>query len=316
MEREPLSRGRGAHACALLAAVLLAAACGGGTPDAAPPGEPCALGTPGPGWVVFSSNRGGDGYGLYLVRADGTCLSRLAGGPLDALLPTASPDGKVAWTSPASGVLEILVQPVEGGVATRLDLGGLGATAPSFSPDGRWIAFEGYAPGVPDHTDVYVVAAQGGAPRRVTDGVATNAAPAWSPDGATLYFVSTRGGGHDVYCVPAAGGAVERITVAAAIVGRPAVSPDGRALAYARPAAGDAFSEVAIRDLATGAERVVSRQQDFAPAFDATGRWLVVTSYRSGQRDLWLLDVATGAGARPITADDALDGDATFLRLP
>jgi len=43
---------------------------------------------------------------------------------------------------------------------------------------------------------------------------------------------------------------------------------------------------------------------------------MVVTSFRGGNADLWLLDVATGAEVRQLTTDSGIDGAAAFGPFP
>jgi Tol biopolymer transport system component len=69
-----------------------------------------------------------------------------------------------------------------------------------FSPDGRWIVFEGQKNGAGD-TDhaLYVVPASGGPRTRVTERQYLDDKPRWSPDGKTIYFVSGRLGFFNVW---------------------------------------------------------------------------------------------------------------------
>jgi TolB protein len=212
--------------------------------------------------------------------------------------------------------MRIYVQDFDSRLEAVLGVGDLAATSPAFSPDGTLVAFEGYAAGVTAVSDVYVVPAAGGAPVKLTSGTGYNAGPAWSPDGSQIYFVSNRTGRYDVWKVPAAGGTETQVTSASGILGRPAATPDGKGIAFTRPASGAAFSEVVIQDLASSAIRVVSSQADGEPTFDRTGEGMVVTSFRGGDADLWLLDVATGAAVRQLTADPGMDGVAAFAPFP
>lgn len=299
----------------LLAAALAAAlGCGAG---AGPPGsgEGCIPGSPGARWIAFSSSRAG-GDTLFAMRSDGSCTTQVGSGAGGELFATASPRGEVAFMSRRSGAMQVYVRDLATGAERRLDVGALEATQPAFSPDGARLAFEGYSPGVTAESDVWVVPAAGGAPVNLTGGGARSGGPAWSPDGTQVYFVSNRGGRYDVWRVPAAGGEAVAVTDASRILGRPAASPDGSAIAYARLATAGAFSEVVLQDLATGAIRVVSSQLDGEPAFDRGGAQLVVTSHRTGNPELFLLDAATGEVIRQLTRDPAVDGGGCFVPSP
>ena len=218
--------------------------------------------------------------------------------------------------SAKSGRMQVYVRDFTTGVERLLDVGDLTATSPAFSPDGRSVAFEGYAPGVTSVSDVYVVAAAGGTPTKVTTSQRYSAGPAWSPDGSTVYFVSNRTSGYNIWKVPATGGAETMIPGTTGVLGRPVATPDGAGLAYTLPASGADFTKVVIQTLSTGAIRTVTTQLDGEPTFDRTGARMVVTSFRGGNADLWLLDVATGAQVRQITTDSGIDGAAAFAPFP
>jgi Tol biopolymer transport system component/DNA-binding winged helix-turn-helix (wHTH) protein len=69
-----------------------------------------------------------------------------------------------------------------------------------YSPDARWIVFEGLR-NQPQglETTLYVMAATGGPWIRITDGQHLVFTPCWSPDGKTIYFVSGRSGFFNVW---------------------------------------------------------------------------------------------------------------------
>jgi TolB protein len=202
------------------------------------------------------------------------------------------------------------------GIERLLDVGDLTATSPAFSPDGSLVAFEGQAPGATAVSDIYVVPAGGGARVKLTSSQGYSAGPAWAPDGATIYFVSNRASGYNAWKIPAAGGAETMIPGTAGILGRPVPTPDGAGIAYTLPAPGAAFTRVVIQTLSTGNVRTVTSQADMEPTFDRTGARMVVTSYRGGNPDLWLLDVATGAEVLQLTTDAGIDGAAAFGPFP
>lgn len=58
--------------------------------------------------VIFSSNRGGKTFDLYLIDRNAACLKRLTQTTVDLTSPSMSPDGsKIAFTSTASGQAQI-----------------------------------------------------------------------------------------------------------------------------------------------------------------------------------------------------------------
>jgi len=296
----------------------IAAVYAGGTRTttlAVTPPPPCALRTAGAQWIAFSSKRTGV-YDIYAMRADGTCLTQVTNDAADDLFATWSPAGTIAYMSARSGRMQIYVRDFTSGDERLLDVGDLTATSPAFSPDGTRVAFEGYAPGVTAVSDVYVVPAAGGVPVKLTTGQKYSAGPAWSPDGSTVYFVSNRVSGYNVWTVPAAGGAETLVPGTAGILGRPAATPDGTGIAFTLPAAGAAFSKVVLLNISTGAVRTVSSQSDGEPTLDRTGSRMAVTSFRGGNADVWLLDVATGAEVRQLTDDPGVDGAAAFGPFP
>jgi Tol biopolymer transport system component len=276
---------------------------------------PCALRTAGAQWLAFSSKRSAT-YDLYAMRDDGTCLTQITDGAGDDLFVTWSPAGTLAYMSARSGRMQIYVRDFSTGAERLLDVGDLTATSPAFSPDGQFIAFEGYAPGVTAISDIYVVPAAGGTPVKLTTSQRYSAGPAWSPDGATLYFVSNRVSGYNAWSVPASGGVETMIPGTGGILGRPVATPDGTGIAYTLSAAGAAFSKVVLQTLSSGAIRTVTSQADGEPTFDRTGARMVVTSFRAGNADLWLLDVGTGAQVRQLTTDSGIDGAAAYAPFP
>jgi TolB protein len=296
---------RASSRAAGLLLVLALAACA----DPAP--GPCAFTSAGAAWLSFSSTSSGN-YDLWALRADGSCLAQLTSDPADDLFGSWSRSGTVAFMSRRGGGKQLWLHDLASGAEWPLDFGALEATSPAFSPDGERLAFEGQPTGAGTTTDIYVVAASGGTPVKLTSGAGLNARPAWSPEGATIYFVSNRGGIYNVWKVPAAGGTEEMVTPTTGVLGGPAVSPDGLSLAYTLPGSGGSLSAVVLHDLASGARRVVTNQFDSEPAFDPTGQTLVVTSFRGGNADLWLLDVASGAAIRQLTTSTFHDGAAAF----
>ena len=119
-----------------------------------------------------------------------------------------------------------------GGAARRLTSFQGQASNPRFSPDGRWIAFNGDYAG---NQDVYVVSAAGGEPRRLTWHPGADEVQGWTPDGRAIVFASSRATWAPVaaprfWTVPFEGGPEEPMALPRAYQGR--LSPDGSRVAY------------------------------------------------------------------------------------
>jgi Tol biopolymer transport system component len=94
-----------------------------------------------------------------------------------------SPDGQwVAYTDPIDGTL--WRSGVDGSRRQQLTSAAMFSLKPRWSPDGKRIAFAGYAGANPGQ--VFVMPAEGGSPERLTSGNASVGFVSWSKDGASL----------------------------------------------------------------------------------------------------------------------------------
>jgi hypothetical protein len=160
-------------------------------------------------WIAFNSDRDGGALAGYLVRPDGTNLTRL---PIDVWFeyPSFSPDGtRVAFMGHGGSDYDIYVADVATGATVRLTDAPGADGWPAWSPDGATIAFtserddcarapahqdcwHGDEPG--EHHDIWLMNADGSNQRRVTPEVSQFVA--WSPDGRFLLI-----SGHALFVV-------------------------------------------------------------------------------------------------------------------
>jgi tricorn protease len=122
--------------------------------------------------------------------------------------------------------------PRAGGKAIRLTSGVGPESSPIFSPDGKWIAFNGQYDG---NADVFVIPENGGEPRRVTYHPGNDSVISWSNDGRSLVFLSTRTTGMPLpkmYKIPVSGEGMPEELPFPMAGGSASYSPDGSKLAY------------------------------------------------------------------------------------
>jgi Tol biopolymer transport system component len=164
--------------------------------------------------------------------------------------------------------------------------------APAISPDGRWVAFSVSRQG---QKLLYVMQADGAKSRIVTGSLNLQGAPAWAPDGQSIATAVDDHGTPHLYRVPLGGGRPSILVSEYST--DPAWAPDGRYVVYTGPDIGTTFAVRAVTSEATphplpplqltrGARHV---------AFLPGGSSLVVLRGDMRHKDLWLIDLQTGA---------------------
>jgi Tol biopolymer transport system component/DNA-binding winged helix-turn-helix (wHTH) protein len=184
--------------------------------------------------------------------------------------------------------------------------------SPAISPDGAWLAFARFKPGV-RHGALMVQQLDGElAPRGEPVGVpglesGIYLSPTWFPDSKRLLFTDTR----QIFEWPI-GGEVRPIHSAgtAQFVALSSVWRDGRPriVAANRTVYDDVWAlpvDPTSRAAAGPSQpRLVSAASEHFPSFSPDGRWLAFVSSRAGSEALWLAD-ADGANVRQLTHFDS-----------
>lgn len=172
------------------------------------------------------------------------------------------------------------------------------AHTPSFSPDGQRVAFLCNRTGLPQ---VWSAPAGGGEARQLTVAAERVGGLAYSPAADELVFAMDAGGDehHQLYRLGGQGGAAEALTAAPAAMHHfGGWSADGRRIAFSANRRHRQFFDLYVRDVATGAERLVAEGQGLIqPAgFTPDGRALAYTRANTNlDNDLFLVDLDTGA---------------------
>jgi Tol biopolymer transport system component len=163
---------------------------------------------------------------------------------------------------------------------------------PAISPDGRSIAFSVRQGG---QTLLYVMQADGSNARIVTDSLALQGSPAWAPDGQSITSAADDHGTPHLFRVPLDGHSPTRFVQEYSL--DPAWAPDGRFVVYSGPDIGTTFSvkavtaEAAVQPLRPLTLTRGARHVAFLPG----GRGLVLLRGEIQHKNLWLVDLETGA---------------------
>ena len=248
--------------------------------------------------------------GMWMVPAQGGSPQKINSEAEDARSPAWSPNGK--WIACIwKGSVTVMASD---GSSVRQITKGSADLAPSWSPDGRQLFFLSAKTG---ELQIWSISVEGGNPIQLTDErYLSSYAPRWIPRKDLLLYVAggkirtlnTESGArgtipfsapitltrkkykHIPPELPAPG---ERLLVRS--ICRPVPSPDGQLIAFS--ALGDLW--LRYRDGKT--EQLTSGPEDDAdPAWSPDGSQLAYVSNRSGDYQVWSLDLA-GRARRPVT---------------
>jgi Tol biopolymer transport system component len=207
---------------------------------------------------------------LWTAHPDGTDRQRLTFSPAkDEANPTWSPNGnKIVYTD--HGTYRIYIMRADGsGKRLLADLAGEGS-ALSWSPDGRFLAVEGYRKNT---VDILLIKVSDGSKRWVTSTIRMEGQPDWSPNGKRLVFHRRMGSQDDLFSIRPDGTGERRLTNTADIWESGAVwSPEGTQIAFVRYMPDPFDRDLAIMPASGGAPSVVydTYGDDFDISWQAT----------------------------------------------
>jgi Tol biopolymer transport system component/pimeloyl-ACP methyl ester carboxylesterase len=210
--------------------------------------------------IAFASGTLAEPWPIFVVNADGTRLTQMAGPLTDGLPVKWSPDGKrIAFTYEG----DVHVVDADGTNDRTIASG----SHPSWSPDGSKIAFEKLS-------DIYVIGADGTGETNLTNDQAGSSRLSWSPwspDAAMIAFVSDRDGNNEVYVMNADGTNQTNLTNDPADDGGPSWSPDGSLIAFVSERDGNDEVYVMNADGTDQTNLTNSPANDGAPAWQPVG---------------------------------------------
>jgi TolB protein len=238
--------------------------------------------------IAFVSKQG-NRYRLNIADWDGENIQTALSSNEPIISPSWSPDGsRLAYVSFETKKPVVYVHVLATG--QRLPVANFKGSnsAPAWSPDSRQLAVALTSSGL---SQVYLVPADGkGQPRRLTSSTGIDTEPRFSPDGSSIYFTSDRGGSPQIYRMSPSGGDPVRITFGSSYNVSPRISPDGKLMAFVTRKDGRYL--VALRDLITGTERIISDGGlEEAPSFAPNGRWVMYATQSGGRDSLMAVSI-------------------------
>ncbi|MEX1263975.1 MAG: hypothetical protein WEE66_08590 [Actinomycetota bacterium] len=270
------------------------------------------------GKIAFTRSAEGT-QDVFVMSADGTGVTNLTNGAIQALAPAWSPDGSqiAFYGSDGTACTAIYVGNATLSSYKQLTSGSECDSTPAWSPDGTMIVFQrdAHVDGGGSSYDILVMKADGSGVRNVTGDYPSNEQlPAWSPDGSKIvYSVGT-----SIYSVNPDGTGQEFVTA-----GHDAAwSPNGAKLAFVRDTGNvngglvwDIF--VSNADGSNAVNLTNSSSRNFSPAWSPDGSRIIFESTReaadptncdSAACDYEIYSIPSGGGAAsPLTDYDWAD---------
>jgi Tol biopolymer transport system component len=265
---------------------------------------------------------------IYLSNIDGSARELIVRGVDDSTTFSWSPDGRqLAFSGGHRRAEVIFVVNVDGSGVKRVTQPPRGrrrmedwSQNPSWSPDGKWIAFDGARTATGDFLlpDIYVMRADGTGERRLAGGRALQYFPVWSPDGRTILFEQFVGTPKpsriefwhpkliDLYTVNADGSGkrkLARIRNEADHCACAVWSPDGTKIAYeAEGVRGRPDIYVMNADGSDRRQLTHHRARDENPDWSPDGTQIAFYSERVGNAEIYVMN-ADGLQERRVTRD-------------
>jgi TolB protein len=126
--------------------------------------------------------------------------------------------------------------------------------------------------------------------RQLTIHPASDRHPCWSPDGLQIAFQSDRAGSRDIFVMPATGPTVMQVTSGHWDSEDPSWCGDGSRIGYSQSG-----SLYCVPTAGGEPQQLTCGNADHAPSWCSVGCSIAYQSELSGNGDIWMIEVATGA---------------------
>lgn len=226
------------------------------------------------GVIYFEARSDGHSH-LWAFSPGDSGPHRLLGGEWDDREPALSPDGsRLAFASNRGGPWDLYLMDLRTGEVSPLTETASYEGQPTWSPDGMWIACEGYVDG---ELDLWILSSAGTqAPIQLNHAGALDRAPTWDPSGRRIAFISDADGSADVFFANLDNPDERFVNLTHSTEAEeqaPAFDRDGSRLAYASTSHG--LERVNILDLAQAGAGPIDVGQGGSPAWSPDGSLLL-----------------------------------------
>ena len=183
----------------------------------------------------------------------------------------------------------IIIDPVLAGYQIEKLTDDTPDSKPEWSPDGTKIVFQSDRS---KSADIWVMDYDGGNVKQLTSNLSLDLYSSWSPDSKSVVFYSSRTGNNEIWAIDVDGTNIRQLTNNLSWDGNPAWGPDGR-IAFTSTRTGNLTIFLMEADGSNQVQLTMGEGNGDTPAWSPDGRYLVFASSRSGDWQLWKMDLET-----------------------
>ncbi len=269
-------------------------------------------------YVIFVSNRTGTTE-LFLLDLKSAQVSQLTDTGRGKITPSTATSARVAAFAAREGSsYELFTAQISStwrtrrpmlAAVNRLTINTLEETNPTLTADGSLLAFS-------SNGKIEMMKFDGQERRElVAADNSSNVAPAISPDGKFVAFLSNRSGASELWLVNTTTRELRQLTKDSGVIGGINWSANSQRIVFTTTATPSKLPGIALAEAATGAFQVLTEAGDGEAAISPDGSRIVFTSSRSGDPELYMLNLNTNAVQR-LTNNSGPDGSAVFISAP
>ena len=243
---------------------------------------------------------------ICVINADGAGLTQLTNNDQGDFYASLSNDGRyIVFSRQIKGSnYEIFKMDADGSDVVQLTSNGAQNFAPAYSPDDSRIVWATTQNN--DAMHIWVMLANGSSQVQLTT-EGFNEDPSWSPDGRFISLASTRDGLRQLWVMNADGSNPRQVTRVDDVGGRSSWSPDGRRLAFYAGKRDDKDRNIyTINVDGTDLQKMTDGGDNLAPSYSPYGGWIVFTSFRDGDNELFIMRT-DGGDVTQLTQNDSSD---------